>query len=131
MEQLKAKEVIVKATACTEGGAGLGDAAQQPESVEAAPGATKLDRSGGDGQEPGSTTRTLEAIEAGEAATSTRDAGHTDVEQTRNVVETPWDAGKEEEPSELWSEREEPQQQQRQEERLPQPQPEAEQRELG
>jgi hypothetical protein len=48
-----------------------------------------------------STTRTLETVEAGKAATSARDAGQADVEETRNVVETPQDVGKEEEQPKL------------------------------
>jgi hypothetical protein len=42
----------------------------------------------------GSTTRTLETVEAAEAATSTRDAGQVDMEETRNMGETPRDAGR-------------------------------------
>jgi hypothetical protein len=123
MERLKAKEAIIKAGAGNEGGTRVGDTAQRSESVEAAPGATGVGRSVGDGQEPRSTTRTLETVEAREAATSARDAGQAGAEQTRNVVETPWDVGKEEEPQQH--------QQQRQEERPSQPQLEAEQHELG
>jgi hypothetical protein len=74
-EWLKVKEAVVKAGAGAERGAGVGDTAWQPESVEVAPGTTGLSRSGGDGQEPGSTTWTLETIEAGEAATSASDVG--------------------------------------------------------
>jgi hypothetical protein len=104
------KEAIVKAGASAQEGAGAGDAAQQPEQVEAAPSVSRLDRSGGDGQEPGSTMRTLETVEACEAATSARDAGQAVVEETRSVVETPQDAGKEEEElPELQAEWEEPQ----------------------
>jgi hypothetical protein len=74
---------------------GARDAAQQSELVEVAPGATGLGQSGGDGREPGSTTRTLETVEVGEAATSVRDAGQADVEETRNVGETLRDARRE------------------------------------
>jgi hypothetical protein len=78
------------------------------------------------------TTRILETVEAGEAATFARDAGQADVEEARNMGETLQDARREEEElPELWTERDEPPQWQRQEERPPQPQPEAEQRELG
>jgi hypothetical protein len=45
--------------------------------------------------------RTPETIEASKATTSARDTGQADVEETRDVVETPQDAGKEEELSEL------------------------------
>jgi hypothetical protein len=86
-EQLKAKEVVAKAGAGAEGGTRVGDAAQQSEPVEAAPSATGLGRSGGDGQEPGSTTRTLETVEAGEAMTSACDIGQVNAEETRNMVE--------------------------------------------
>jgi hypothetical protein len=79
--------------------------------------------------------RTLETVEAIEAATSARDARLPDVEETRNAGETPRDAGKEGEvlPG-LRIEQEEPPQQplqQQQEEQPLEPQPEAEQRELG
>jgi hypothetical protein len=56
--------------------------------------------------------RTLETVKAGEATTSTRDAGQADVEEMRSMVETPQDIGKDEkELLELQVEREEPQQQ--------------------
>jgi hypothetical protein len=45
--------------------------------------------------------RAGEDVGAGEAATSTRDAGQADVVETRNVEETPRDAGREEELPEL------------------------------
>jgi hypothetical protein len=96
-ERLKVKEAAVKAGASAQVGAGVGDAAQEPKQVEVASGTTRLDGSEGDGQEPGSTTRTLETVKAGKAATSARDVSQADVEETRNVVETPQDAGKEEE----------------------------------
>jgi hypothetical protein len=96
-EWLKVKEATVKAGASAQEGAGARDTAQQPEQVKAALGATRLDRSGGDGQEPGLTTRTLETIEANEVVTSARDVGQANVGETRSVVETPQDAGKEEE----------------------------------
>jgi hypothetical protein len=70
-----------------------------------------------DEQEPESTTRTLESVEAGEAVTSARDAGQADVEETRSMVETLQDAGKEEDDlSKLQEEREEPQQHPQQQE---------------
>jgi hypothetical protein len=88
-ERLKAKESAVQAGASAEEDVEAGDATQQYESVEAAPGATELGRSRGDGQELGSTLRTLEIIETEEATTSARDAGQADAEDTRNVGETP------------------------------------------
>jgi hypothetical protein len=51
--------------------------------------------------------RTLETIEAGKAATFAHDVGQADVEETRDMVETPQDAGKEEELPELQIEWEE------------------------
>jgi hypothetical protein len=66
------------------------------EQVEAALSATSLDRSGSGGQELGSTTRTPEIVEASKAETSVRDAGQTNVKKTKETVETPQDAGKEE-----------------------------------
>jgi hypothetical protein len=48
-ERLKAKEFVVQASASAEEDIGAGDAAQQSESVEAAPGATGLGRTRGDG----------------------------------------------------------------------------------
>jgi hypothetical protein len=110
-ERLKAKESAVKAGASAQEGVGARDAVEQPERVEAALGITRLDRSRDDRKEPGLTTRTLESIEADEAATSARDVGQANVEETRSMVETLQDAGKEEELLELQSEREEPQQQ--------------------
>jgi hypothetical protein len=72
--------------------------------VEAAPSAIGLGWSGGDGREPGSTARTLETVEATYVATSARDAGRVDVEETRNMVETPHDAEREGEVLlELWT----------------------------
>jgi hypothetical protein len=94
---LKAKQDAIKAGASAQEGTGARDAAQQPEQVEATSGISRLDRFGGDGQELGLTTRTLETVKAGEAATSARDAEQADVEETRSVVETPQDVGKEEE----------------------------------
>jgi hypothetical protein len=53
---------------------------------------------------------TLETVEVGEAATSTRDAGQTDVEETRSMVETLQDARKDEDRlPKLQAEREHPQ----------------------
>jgi hypothetical protein len=53
--------------------------------------------------------RTLESVKAGEAATSARDVGQADVEETRSMAEILQDAGKKEEVPELRVEREEPQ----------------------
>jgi hypothetical protein len=55
--------------------------------------------------------RISKAVEAREVATSSRDLGQADVVETRNVEETPWDMGEEEELRELQKEQEEPQQQ--------------------
>jgi hypothetical protein len=52
-EQLKAKEATVKAGVSAQEGTRVGDIAQLPERVEAAPGATGLNRSGCDEQELG------------------------------------------------------------------------------
>jgi hypothetical protein len=105
MEWLKAKQVAAMVGASVHEGVGAGDAAQPPEWVEAAPGATGLDWSGGDGQEPGLTIGTLEA------ATSARGAGQAVVAKIRDAVETPQDVREEEKQPELQMEREEPQQQ--------------------
>jgi hypothetical protein len=79
--------------------------------------------------------RTLESVEAAEAATSTCDTRQADVEETRNVGETPRDAGKEEEALLVlrveWEEPPQQPSQQQQEERPLEPQPEVEQHELG
>jgi hypothetical protein len=53
--------------------------------------------------------RTPETVKAGKAVTSTRDARQADVEETKDMVETPQNAGKEEEQPELQAEWEEPQ----------------------
>jgi hypothetical protein len=102
------KEAAAKAGASAQEVARVGDAAGEPELVEAAPGCTRLDMLGVGGPEPGLTTRTLATIKAGKAETSILDAGQADVEKTKEVVEAPPDAGKEEEQLELQSEREEP-----------------------
>jgi hypothetical protein len=96
-ERLKVKEAAAKAGASAQECAGVGDAAQEPEQVETALGATRPDELGSGGPEPGSTIGTPETIEASKAETSTHDAGQVDVKKTIEVVETPQDAGKEEE----------------------------------
>jgi hypothetical protein len=108
MERLKAKEATVVAGASAQEGARAGDAVQPSEWVEVAPGASELDRSRGDGQELGSTTRTLEAVEVVEAATSAHGIGQANFEEARVVVETPQDMGEEEKQPKLQTEREEP-----------------------
>jgi hypothetical protein len=65
------------------------------------------------------TTRTLETDEAGKATTSASDVGQADVEEMRSMVETPQDAGEEEELSKLQAKREEPQQQPQQQQQEP------------
>jgi hypothetical protein len=117
MERLKAKEVIVKAGASAQEGAGIRDAAQEPERVKTALGAARLDEPRSGLPELGSTKGTPEAIEAGKAETSTRDVGQEGVKEMKEVVETPQDAGKEEEQLEVQMEREEPQPQQQQQHR--------------
>jgi hypothetical protein len=107
-KRLKMKEAATKAGASAQEVARVGDAAREPESVEAAPGCARLDVPGIGGPEPGLTTRTLETIEAGKAETSIRDARRLDVEKIKEVVEAPPDAGKEEEQPELQPEREKP-----------------------
>jgi hypothetical protein len=47
------------------------------------------------GSEPGSIARTQATVEAAEAKTSVCDVGRADVEESREVVEAPPDAGKE------------------------------------
>jgi hypothetical protein len=108
MERLKTKEAATKAGASTQEVARVGDAAREPEPVEAALGYANLDMPGIGGLEPGSTTRTLETIKAGKAETSIRDARRMDVEKIKEVVEALPDAGKEEEQPELQLEWEEP-----------------------
>jgi hypothetical protein len=75
-----------------------------------ASGAIRLDGSRSGGQEPGSTKGTPEAIEDSKAETSAHDAGQADVKETKEVVEGPQDAGKEEdeERPELQTERKKP-----------------------
>jgi hypothetical protein len=80
----------------------------EPKPVEAAPGDARLDVSGVGGLEPGLIVRTQATVEAVEAKTSIHDAGRTDVEESREVVEAPPDAGKEAEQRELQPAREEP-----------------------
>jgi hypothetical protein len=108
MERLKTKEAAAKAGASAQEVARVGDATREPETVEAASGCARLDVPGIGGPEPGSTTRTLETIEAGKAETSIRDARRANVEKIKEVVEAPPDVGKEEEQPELQPEREEP-----------------------
>jgi hypothetical protein len=98
MERLKVKEVAAKAGASAQEVTRVGDAAWEPELVEAALGGTRLDGSSIGGPEPGSTARTLETVEVGKAETSVRDARQADVEKIKEVVEALPDAGKEEEP---------------------------------
>jgi hypothetical protein len=88
-ERLKLMGSSIQAGASVEEDIGTEEAARRPELVEAAPGASRLGRFGGDGHEQGSTVGTLEAIEAEEATTSARDVGQADVVETRNMGETP------------------------------------------
>jgi hypothetical protein len=89
------------------------------DALSTALGATRLDGSRSGRQEPGSTKGTPEAVKAGRAKTSAHDAGWADVKETKEVVETSQDAGKEEEQPELQTEQEEPQQQQREQSSQP------------
>jgi hypothetical protein len=107
-EWLKTKEAVAKAGASAQEVARVGDAAQEPEPVKAAPGCARLDVPGIGGLEPGSTTRTLETVEAGKAETSIRDARRADVEKIKEMVEAPPDVGKEEVQPKLQPERAEP-----------------------
>jgi hypothetical protein len=108
MEWFKTKEAAAKAGASAQEVARAGDAAREPEPVEAAQGGARLDVPGVGGPEPGSTMGTLATVEAGKAETSVRDARRADVEKTKEVVEAPPDAGREAEQPELQPEREEP-----------------------
>jgi hypothetical protein len=74
MERLKAKEVVAKAGASAQEGAGVSESARGPEQVEAAPSGTRHDGPRSGELESGSTTRTPETVEAGRAKTSVRDA---------------------------------------------------------
>jgi hypothetical protein len=94
-ERLKMKEAAAKAGASTQEVARLGDATREPEPIEAAPGGARLDTPGVGGLEPTLTTTTQSTIEVIEAETSICDAGWVDVEESREVVEAPPDAGKE------------------------------------
>jgi hypothetical protein len=96
-ERLKAKEAVAKAGASAQEGAEVGDAAQEPGLVKTTPGATRLDGSGSGRQESGSTNGTPKTVEDGKAETSACNVGQADVKETKEVVETPQDAGKEEE----------------------------------
>jgi hypothetical protein len=93
--RLKSTGSSVQAGGSVKEAVGAKEAARRPELAEAAPDATGLGRSRGDGRGPGSTVRTLETVEATEAATSAHDIGQADVEGTRNAGEAPRDAGKE------------------------------------
>jgi hypothetical protein len=98
-ERLKSTGSSVQAGGSVEGAVRAGEVARWPKLVEAAPGASRLGQSGGNGRELGPATRIPEAVEAREVATSARDVGQADVVETRNVEETPQDAGQE---KELW-----------------------------
>jgi hypothetical protein len=74
-ERLKTKEAAAEMGARAQEVTGVGDAAREPEPVEAALGGAGLDVPGVGGLEPGSTTRTQATVEAGEAKTSVHDAG--------------------------------------------------------
>jgi hypothetical protein len=60
-----------------------------------APGGARLDVPGVGGSNPGSTAMTQATVKDAQAKTSIRDAGQADVEESREVVEAPLEAGKE------------------------------------
>jgi hypothetical protein len=105
-ERLKMKEAAAKVGASTQEVARVGDATREPELVEAAPGGTRIDVPGVGGPEPRLTVRTQAIVEAIEAEISIRDTGRANVEESREVVEAPLDAGKEAEqpePQPAWN----------------------------
>jgi hypothetical protein len=107
-ERLKTKEAAAKAGARAQEVAKLGDAVQELESVEAAPGSARLDVPGVGGPEPGSTVTTQATVEVIKAKTFVRDTGRADVEESREVVEALLEAGKEVAQPESQPTREEP-----------------------
>jgi hypothetical protein len=107
-ERLKTKEAAAKAGARAQEVAKLGDAVQELESVEAAPGRARLDVPGVGGPEPGSTVTTQATVEVIKAKTFVRDTGRADVEESREVVEALLEAGKEVAQPESQPTREEP-----------------------
>jgi hypothetical protein len=109
MECLRTKEATTKVGASAQEVTRLGDTMREPKPIEAAPGGARLDVPGVGGSEPGSTATTQATVEATEAETSVHDAGWADVEESREVVEAPPDAGKEATQPESQPAREEPQ----------------------
>jgi hypothetical protein len=105
MERLRTKEAAAKAGASAQEVAGFDDATREPEPIDAAPGGARLEAHSIGGSEPGSTQAIIEAVEA---ETSIRDAGRADVEESREVVDAPPDAGKEAAQPESQPTREEP-----------------------
>jgi hypothetical protein len=108
-ERLKEKEVASKVGASAYEGAGVGKAARGLEQVEVALSGTRHDGPRSGGPEPGSTVKTPETVKASRAKTFVRDARQTNVKKMKEVVESPHDAGKEEEQPELQTEWEESQ----------------------
>jgi hypothetical protein len=108
-EWLRTREATAKAGASAQEVAGLGDAPRESELIEAALGGARLDVPGVGGSEPGSSATTQATIEAAEAKTSVRDVGRADVEESREVVEAPPEAGKEATQPESQPAQEEPQ----------------------
>jgi hypothetical protein len=94
-EWLKPKEAATKVGVSAQEVAGVGDAMWEPEPVEAAPSGARLDMLGVGGPELRLTARTQATVEAVEAKPSIRDAGQAVVEESREVVAAPPDAGKE------------------------------------
>jgi hypothetical protein len=111
-ERLRTREAAAKAGASAQEVAGPGDAAREPEPVEAIPGGARLEVPDAGGSEPRSTAMTQATVEATKAETSVRDTGRVDVEKSREVVEASPEAGEEAAQPESQPAREEPQPQQ-------------------
>jgi hypothetical protein len=94
-ERLRTREATAKVGASAQEVAGIGDAPRESGPIEAALGDARLDVPGVGGSEPGSTTMTQATAEATEAETSICDVGRMDVEELREVVEAPPEAGTE------------------------------------
>jgi hypothetical protein len=92
---LKLKEAAAQAGASAQEVTGSDPTARWSGPVEAVPGDAGLEVPDTGGLEPRSTTTTQATVEAVEAETSVRDAGRTDVERVKEVVEAPPEAGQE------------------------------------
>jgi hypothetical protein len=109
-ERLRLREAAAKAGASAQEVTGSGPAARESGPAEAVPGDAGLEVPGAGGSEPGSTAMTQVTVQAAEARTSVHDAGLADVEQSKEVVEAPSEAGQETMQLESQLAREEPQQ---------------------